>query len=283
MKAWGMTTSIPVDRCDKNCPYCIVNMTGFVIPNPKLVEHNLETAYTWARSAEISFFMITSKREPILNIEAVCRMANRFREYTVEVQTNGIKLNRHPEYIDALFENGVNTIAFSIDNLRQLDRYRDMFAAVTARGMMVRICINLTDIIPVAMGFADIFTEIEKAAGRKRGRKTGNIRQLLFRNISIPGNIRRGKQYQWIKAHTDPERYQCLTQEFDRLIGRENKIPLRTLPFDGSHVWGHHGISVVFSDYCIQETNDTTDVRSLIYLEDGHLYTSWSDPASILF
>ena len=283
MNAWGMTVSIPVDRCDKNCPYCISEMTGFVKSNPELFERNLEKAYTRAKNAQIDTFMITSKREPMLNVGLVCQMANRFREFTVEVQTNGLALYKNPKYIDLLYESGVNFVAFSIDNLSQLEKYRQMFKAIENRGIAVRVCVNLTDMIPEKMGFVDIFTAIEKAAAKKRGQKTGNIKQLLFRNISIPSNIKRGKQYDWIKRHTSKERYIRLCQEFDRIVMRDNLKPLRTLPFDGTKVWGYKGISVVFSDYCIQETNNTTDVRSLIFLEDGHLYTSWSDPASIVF
>lgn len=283
MKAWGMTVSIPVDRCDKNCLYCISEITGYVKPNSELVERNMEKAYTRAKNAQIDTFLITSKREPILKIDSVCQMANRFREFTVEVQTNGIKLNKCPDYIDRLFKSGVNTIAFSIDHLSQLERYQAMFRAITDRGMLVRVCVNLTDMIPVEMGFVDIFAAVEKAATKKRGQKVGNIRQLVFRNISVPRNIKSGKQYKWIKEHTSQDRYISLCQEFDRIAMKDRRKPIMTLPFDGSSVWSHRGISVVFSDYCMQESNNTEDIRSLIYLEDGHLYCSWSDPASILF
>lgn len=282
MKAWGLTASVPCERCDKNCPYCISEMTGFVSPNPELVERNMEKAYTWAKMSGITFFLITSKREPILNIDSVCMMADRFREFTVEVQTNGIKLSKTPEYVELLYKNGVNTIAFSIDNLKQLNAYKDLFAAISERGMNVRLCINLTDMIPVEMSFSEIFSEIQRA-GRDSHRPIGNIRQLLFRNVSIPSNIKAGPQYDWIKKHTEQDRYIKLCQDFDRLALREGKRPIRVLPFDGSKVWSHKGISVVFSEYCIQETNNSEDVRSLIYLEDGHLYTSWNDPASIIF
>lgn len=283
MKAWGMTVSIPVDRCDKNCPYCISEMTGFVKSNPELVERNTEKAYTWAKNAQIDTFMITSKREPILSINSVCQMADRFREFTVEVQTNGIRLNKRPDYVEMLYESGVNNIAFSIDHLSQLKRYKALFKAITDRGMIVRICINVTDMIPIKMGFVDIFEAIEKAAAKKQSQKTGNIRQLLFRNISMPSSIKKGKQYKWIKEHASKDRYIGLCQKFDRLVMEDGRKPIRILPFDGSKVWSHKGISVVFSDYCIQETNKTDDTRSLIFLEDGHLYTSWSDPASIIF
>ena len=42
-------------------------------------------------------------------------------------------------------------------------------------------------------------------------------------------------------------------------------------------------ILVTIIDYCIQEYNNTEDIRSLIYHQDGYMYTSWDKPASILF
>jgi sulfatase maturation enzyme AslB (radical SAM superfamily) len=283
IKSWGMTASIPVKGCNKNCPYCISEMTGFVEPNEELIERNLETAYTWAVNSEIDFFLVTSKREPMLEIDKVCRMADRFRKFTVEVQTNGIELYRHPEHLKKLYDNGVNTVAFSIDSLELLHKYQGLFQDVKNSNMMVRVCLNLTDMIPVKMTFAEIFWEIENVGRNGYNNPTGNIRQLLVRNVSIPTNITTGRQYDWIKKHCNPKRFDMLAREFDRIVEKEKKRPISVLPFDGSKTWGHHGISVVFSGYCIQETNNTKDIRSLIYLEDGHMYTSWGDPASILF
>jgi len=36
MKAWGLTISIPINGdCNKNCPYCISKMTGYITPKSK--------------------------------------------------------------------------------------------------------------------------------------------------------------------------------------------------------------------------------------------------------
>jgi len=275
MKAWGLTASIPVlnDKCDKNCAYCISQMTGFIKPDPELVERNLEKVYTVAEAAKITTFLITSKREPMLNIEAVLKMCKRFNKFPTEIQTNGIWLNRHPECLKELYCDGMNVIAFSIDHLGDLEKYAGLFEEITAHRMIVRICLNLTDMIPVEMKFGDIFETIIKAS---------NVRQLMFRNITTPSIVKSGPQYEWVKKHTDYDRYLALAQEFERIVIKEKKIPIRKLPF-GLDIYGHKGISVSFSDYCLQETNNNEDIRSLVFLEDGHLYTSWSDPASILF
>jgi hypothetical protein len=59
--------------------------------------------------------------------------------------------------------------------------------------------------------------------------------------------------------------------------------PLRVLPETGIEVYDIMGMSVCFSDYCIQQENRMEDIRSLIFHQDGHVYTSWDSPASILF
>jgi hypothetical protein len=51
----------------------------------------------------------------------------------------------------------------------------------------------------------------------------------------------------------------------------------------GAKVYDYDGIAVSYSDYCIQDYNDGDDIRSLIFQEDGHVYTSWNSKASILF
>ncbi len=272
MKAWGLTISIPCNKCDKNCLYCISEMTGFVDADPMLVERNLEKVLTTATAAQVSTVLLTSKREPMLNREMVLSMARKFMHLPVEVQTNGIWLHRHPTFTRELYEAGVNIIAFSIDKLEDLEKYKDTFAAVAEHKMVVRVCLNLTDMIP-QISFSELFNHIENA---------GNVRQLLVRNVMCPSNVTEGDEHDWISLHTSQERYKDLAQQFIELTAKKGLRPIRTFPF-GMSVYGLDGISVGFSDYCIQESNNTTDVRSLIYLEDGHLYTSWGDPASILF
>jgi hypothetical protein len=51
----------------------------------------------------------------------------------------------------------------------------------------------------------------------------------------------------------------------------------------GVKVYDVGGISLAISDYCIQEQDSGSNLRSLVFQEDGHLYTSWGSRASILF
>jgi hypothetical protein len=101
------------------------------------------------------------------------------------------------------------------------------------------------------------------------------------------------KEIEWIKANCSENHYYDLYEEFKAMQPYEERYlgqvitrimapPLRTLPF-GMPVYGYKGVSVAFSDYCVQETHNPEDLRSLIFAEDGHVYTNWANPASILF
>ena len=57
---------------------------------------------------------------------------------------------------------------------------------------------------------------------------------------------------------------------------------IRKLPY-GATIYDIGGIAVTWFDYCIQDAHGVDDIRSLIFQEDGHLYTAWDSPASILF
>jgi hypothetical protein len=58
--------------------------------------------------------------------------------------------------------------------------------------------------------------------------------------------------------------------------------PVRRLPF-GATIYDVEGISFTHFDYCVQDSNSDDEIRSLIYMEDGHMYTSWTYQSSKIF
>ena len=64
------------------------------------------------------------------------------------------------------------------------------------------------------------------------------------------------------------------------MIGQSRKLG-ETI--HGMSIYDCKGISVLFSDYCIQEQANDNDVRSIVFHEDGHLYTLWNSAASMRF
>jgi len=65
------------------------------------------------------------------------------------------------------------------------------------------------------------------------------------------------------------------------LIFNQHGFLIRELP--NLRIYDYKGLSVSSSDYCMQDESGADDIRSLIFMEDGHLYTNWNSKASILF
>jgi len=281
MEAQNLTVSVPPPQkgpiCDKNCPYCISAMTGYIQPDKSTLIRNIDKAKTLARAANVSNIMLTGKGEPLLNFEIVCYLIERFREYPTEIQTNGLWLSKHPDAVSTLKGAGLDTIGISVDHLNQMDDFKSLIGMIQECNMTCRICLNLTDKISTELSFSSIFRTI----------KTFDIHQLLIRNIMIPQIVnyntkRAAEAVKWIDDHVDPKIYKKLYIDFEAMIDRKRDL-IRVLPH-GAEVFNLQGIDVSFSDYCVQESNNTKDIRSLIFLEDGHMYTSWDKvPASRLF
>lgn len=272
MKAQNLTISIPYKGCDKKCPYCISEMTGYIISDWNLMVRHIEKVKTLARAASVNSVLLTGKGEPFLDVEKLFYILNNFKKWPCEVQTNGIILNKQKnKLIPQLKDAGLNTVAFSIDTMDQFDEYQDLFADIKQAGMLSRAALILTDELPADINLPGL-VELCKSHG---------IHQLLLKKINKPTSVSDDhKIAQWIKDNTQKGLYEKLVGEFEALKPKLRKI--RMLPH-GVSVWSIGGVSVSFSDYCIQEFSHEDDIRSLIFQEDGHLYTAWDDPASILF
>lgn len=257
-------------------------MTGYMDTNMGAIYRNTNTVIKKAEHAKVSSVIFTGKGEPFLNQEFLFPMLYRFKDFPTEIQTNGRFLENklredlhHDRYMKQLIENHVNIISFSIDNMDELISYSDMFAALDKVGIIVRVCINVSSKLKVK-SFKDLFWRIKSMA----------VRQLLIRHISIPEKVIKGRRAEktisWINTYAPKERYYEMHEEFIDLYKTNDGSIIRVLPH-GDKVLDVEELSVCFSDYCIQEINNTKDIRSLIWMEDGHVYTAWDKPSSILF
>ncbi len=75
--------------------------------------------------------------------------------------------------------------------------------------------------------------------------------------------------------------YDSWVKYLETVIEKRGRV-LRKLPY-GATLYDLDGIAVTHFDYCVQDDSGEDDVRSLIFLEDGHLYTAWNSPASRIF
>lgn len=281
MRANNLTISIPNMGCDKNCPYCVSQCTGLMEPKPALMRRNYPKVLNMARMAQVSSVLITGKGEPCLNFTGsvgVLGFTEKFNEFPVELQTNGIWLEKNLDQCSKLADAGMNVIAVSVDNLRH--EYLPLSHAIHDAGMLFRMCFNVTNenhllregqakgtVVP----FADVLFYAQMSGAD----------QLTLRKITAPNYTGETAQSKWIEENCDDQTYNRLLLELKGMCDKEGHH-LRTLPY-GAKVYDLQGIAVSYSDYCIQDSNNSDDIRSLIFQEDGHLYTSWNSNASKLF
>jgi hypothetical protein len=303
MRANNLTISIPNKGCDKHCPYCVSGINGYVDANVDNMKRNVQKVLTVARAARVSSVLLTGKGEPFLNFEDVLYFTKAFSEYPVEIQTNGRWLSDHifgctpgfgpikdtPERnkkscLPDLWTAGMNTISFSIDDENEPPSFKEMVKAIHKIGMVVRVTFNITDKLILSCSEGEVDLTFDNLVTRCL---MWDVDQMTLRNICIPNNAVRtsfGKakpQIYWIKDNVDPETYKRLSGEM-KMACESGGFLVRNLPY-GAKVYEYRDISVSYSDYCIQDNNNGEDIRSLIFMEDGGLYTSWNSRASRLF
>jgi len=226
--------------------------------------------------AQVTDVIITGKGEPSLYLcgSAVNNIMDTFREWPMVLQTNGKRLNGNSFMVSDLAREGLNVLAVSIDEMEQMRSYAPLWEAVRmASPLTARITVMLTK---EACGHT--FEEWVTAAVEN------NIRGLSFREITVPtdceGHSRALATAKWIREVEDDESVKRWIKLFDEKFRMGDT--LRRLPY-GAVIKDFKGVSVTKFDYCIQDSSGDHDIRSLVYNQDGHLYTSWSSPASLIF
>jgi molybdenum cofactor biosynthesis enzyme MoaA len=271
MRAANLTISVPNNGCDKNCPYCVSKMTGFVDPNVPLMLRNINKVKTLARAAQVTNVLFTGKGEPTLNWDILVNMIKSFREWPTELQTNGFYLSQNCEALSELAKAGLDVVAVSIDKIKQFDDFRKLFKNIRGLGMTVRVTLNITRMIPEAISYNGLIS-LCKSVG---------VEQFLLRNIVAPTHAEESRYTKWISMNTSQAQYDRLEGQMKMCLETEGKF-LRETEF-GMRIYDYRGVSVTSSDYCIQDTAGPNTIRSLIFLDDGHCYTTWYSKASRLF
>lgn len=276
MKAHSLSICIPAD-CNKNCPYCISRMTWAPKANVKTFLENLHVAKRMAQTTQIADVVITSKGEPCEGgnmLGTSMAVVKQFSDWPVVVQTNGIFLNENPGvHAVTLQTYGVNVVAVSIDDWNALSRYSMLWKAINGHHMIARITVMLTP--DVCARTLDNWV----AACNNH-----EIKQLSFREVTIPDHGFSGeaqKTAEWITRNVKDEPIvDFWIQSFNEDMKHYPEI--RRLSY-GAVIKDVRGVAVTLFPYCVQDCNGNDDIRSLIYHQDGHMYTTWSSPASLIF
>jgi len=280
MRAQNLTISVPGNKCNKNCPYCVSKITGSVNYNEKLFTRNISKVINYAKTAQVNSVLFTSKGEPTLNFCSLLNLIDRFKDFPTELQTNGLMgLENVHSFINDLYAVELNILALSFDNWSDFDYFNKLTRVANDAGIIVRATLNITNSLKNYI-LKDDASLVDGALNCMIYLcKKNYISQLSFRKITIPNNCKRTAQVKWIEENVDQNLYDIIKNE---VLTHKNAKRIRELPF-GTSIYDIDGISVATFDYCIQDSHNIDDIRSLIYLEDGHLYTAWNSKASILF
>lgn len=242
-------------------------MTGYIKADEELILKNLHKVIEFSKRAGVLSVLFTSKGEPLLHksLSFLCEIIDDFRDFPLELQTNGLLIN--DETISMLSNANLNVIAISIDDKYQLQELIPHIKNMHHKGIITRLCINISTELE-DLNFKDIINYCHK----------NNVRQLILRKLTIPEGCKFTPQAKWIQENAPESLYNGFIKQFEEYPKRFIRKTV-----DNTDIFDCNDISIIHSDYCLQESSTSDDVRSLIFAEDGHLYTSWNSPASILF
>ena len=250
-------------------------MTGYMKSDWELFKININKVKRMANIAGVTSVSITGKGEPTLNLEAVLFVCNELKDYPIEIQTNGLKLLESPILIDKLCNMGVDIFAISMDQIIDFEKLKPVIERIKKLNRTVRVTLNITDNLPNpdSVGFRDYINYC-----KKYGIDQFSLRQITVANYTEPSST-----HKWIEDHASNGYYDKLIEQFEKIQHDSYKYQFLGKLSYGAKLFDVDGISFTYFDYCIQDSNNGEDIRSLIYMEDGHVYTNWSSLASRIF
>jgi hypothetical protein len=197
----------------------------------------------------------------------------------IELQTSGYGLSEH--FVKSGLAKEVSWVSLSmIDpvNLKANQhamgltfKMEDVFSLLKEHDINMRLSLNLTDIYS-EFKYADWKNLLKKIFEK-------GFKQVTFRILYSDSSDK--EQSNWIKKHGLGENTEAIValQEYIRQEG----YLLGKLPF-GVAKYSIEGMCTIIDDDCMaQSVKDIDTYKSLILRQDGHLYTSWADNASLLF
>lgn len=286
--ASNLTIATQYYGCNKDCPYCISKMTGNYNNDWLTFKRNIPKVRKIAEAAKVYNILITGKGEPLLNFEnrekklknrqQLATIIDSFSDYPLEIQTNGINLTEGT--VQLLCDVGINVIAVSVDDIEHVFEKKHIYRMIKKIGMVSRVTLNLSNMSipdPNDINLIDYVHSIFDVC------IASDVHQFTLRRLSVPAGKENTNQAKWIEDNASNKNWPIL-QKIEWMLEDEckkNGTLIRSLNH-GVDIYDLYGISVTINRYCIQEQSSNNDLRSLIFLQDGHLYTSWGSEASII-
>lgn len=274
MKSNTFSIVVGDDKCNASCPFCVAKMTGQVKPVIALNVRRLDTACKIAKQSANGFCtaMITGKGEPLLfpgHIEAVLSKLEQYNFPVIELQTNGVLIERHLELLRKWQTNGLDLVCISIAaddpatsneimGIKGDYSYHDAVNTLHEMGFSVRLNVTMTR--------QGLHTVREFNSLLARCQRLG-VEQLSLREVAKPNCC--GPVADWVKKN--------IPTGFSKMLGHYIEMHggtrLLVLPHGGV-VYDICDQNVCVTN-CLTGSTDPDDTRQIIYFPDGRIMYDW--------
>jgi hypothetical protein len=286
MKIQSLSVVVPGKGCINDCQCCVSKMSA----DNKLYKNQLEENLAFydlylndyikrlefCRDNECNTLMLTGNIEPqqnrrfLVDFGIMMRLMQRpFRN--IEIQTTGVRIDntmlrflRNHVGVDTI---SVSLFSFHAGENRECRQGPELDTVEFCKNIKVydfnlRLSLNLTKYL---RHLPEALFETCKQIGADQV----TLRKLYDADDGSP-------QSRWVKENRmDDEAYDTLREYVDTTPA------LRQLEY-GQTVHNINGMSVVLDDDCMAK-GSKADIKYLIIRPNGKLYSSWDDPASLIF
>jgi len=288
MKIQTLSILVGSKACNARCPFCVSKMThsgNMDNKPPKINWRNLHVAIKLAKASGVTTVMLTGKGEPTLWIDTIDAYLKKLEDQfpLMEIQTNGIALHDvTDETLQRWYRRGITTIAISVSHwedeknkeiyLPHKDKYpplENLIKRLHDIGFSVRLNCVMTKNLIGALG--DVLKFVEFA-------KLNDVEQVTLTPVNYPRSAAKNMHSFWVNQHRlTQENITEIVNYFDEC----GTVLMRLA--HGALVYDYYGQNVCLSNCLkVEEIDDKTVMRNLIFFPDGHLRYDWEHPGAIL-
>ncbi|MCK9556169.1 radical SAM protein [Candidatus Pacearchaeota archaeon] len=277
MKFQTFSVVVGNNACNASCPYCVSKNTAQVDLSSDLNLDRLDTAARLAEKCGVTTALITGKGEPTLYPEHITSSLQILYKYfpIIELQTNGLWLEKIKHHLDGWYRFGLTTICISVahyldaknkkiflDNKSEYPHLPKNIAIAKTSKFSVRLS------VVGCKGYIDTPQEIDNLV---KFSKACQVDQLTWRPVTFPSG------YDNMNIRREYEIAQRMIDHIDQSVKRTAK-KLLNLPH-GGEVFDYQGQNLCLTN-CLTHTNDPNDIRQLIYFPNGEIRYDWVYPGA---
>jgi len=281
-KAITLTINVGTSACPNRCSVCISEMTGkHMLENKNVKWSAFERAVQVAINYRAENVLFTGKGEPLLfpdQITKYLRILKKYRKYFTrfELQTSGDGLPECDRYLAKWKRLGLDLVALSAYHFDDVLNDEVFHSVKGERMPLVSKMMGLVGYgFRVRLSFVMMkgyIDSVETVKAALKFAKDWQVFQTTFRELGMPKQWKNESVAEFVHQHLlNPIDVQDIKDHFD-----EHGHLCDTLPFGGS-VYEIDGQNACLTT-CLDQCEDSDELRNLIFFSNGMLSTSWEHP-----